>query len=137
MRTLKTVLIGWALSFFIMALYLIFIVSIISRVKVLDDTFIQKVICYPLISIIILGPFLLLYAAFRFSDYNQTEFFTSFVFHTISYIAFFVIVNFIYQDYYDFSEYINSIIGALLYFSFHILMMKFLIIKFKLQYFLD
>jgi len=131
----KVILIGWLLSLLILTTFFIFIIAPLVRINFLENTYFLGLIIFPLYSIVFLGPFLLIYVAFRFSEYKKQNFFYSLLFHLIAFSIYYLIVGFYFskEAIFSLNEYSDLILKLAIYFSFHILMMKFLINKFKLE----
>jgi len=131
---LKNVLVAWIFSVIILLIYVICIIRPINWVGIFEDTYVQMIIFYPLTSLPFLGPFMILYVAFRFNEYKKTRFLYSLLLHIGSYILFYLMIRLLYWGSANFTiiSWINTVFSLSIYFSIHILIMQFLVNKFKL-----
>jgi len=122
------------LSLLILLIYYLFIIAPLVRIKSFENTYFLGLMIFPLYSILFLGPFLLIYVGLRYLDYKNKNFTLSLFYHLLACSIYFLLVGIFMSKDSNFSlkEYFDLILKLLIYFSFHIFLMKYFIKKFKL-----
>jgi len=133
-KTLKNVFIGWLLSFLIFVAYSLLIGAPISWIKSLDESYIQKIVLYPVIVLPFLGVFILIYTGIRFSSYKKDSFINLLFHHLVFILLYSQIIWFFREKKFETSmfDYFNNLFSITMYLAFHIILMKFFTRKFKL-----
>jgi len=126
------------LSLLIYIAYLIFIVAPVNHMNLTMNTQISYIVSYPLYSLIPLGVFILIYTPISITKYKESNFYKCLFTHLILYILFFVgfriiegsSLTKIFDAKYAYT-FTYLVIGMSLYFTYHILLFRWISRKFK------